>query len=142
MKNILAENMRRFGTKNLNEIQIQIETYTVQQGDTLYDIAKNQILKIYNKTKPGYGKEEYEAIGLNNPSPQQILKFVTAIVKDQEALAKFMKSSGMSSDVLSVDTIKNPDLINSGQKLQLPSSWRGLYYEITGKELPKPKGTI
>ena len=142
MKNILAENMRRCGIKNLNEIQIQIETYTVQQGDTLYDIAKNQILKIYNKTKPGYGKEEYEAIGLNNPSPQQILKFVTAIVKDQEALAKFMKSSGMSNDVLSVDTIKNPDLIKPGQKLQLPSSWRGLYYEITGKELPKPKGTI
>ena len=124
MKNILAENMRRFGTKNLNEI------------------ARNQILKVYNQTNPGYGKEEYEAIGLNNPSPQQILKFVTAIVKDQEALAKFMKSSGMSNDVLSVDTIKNPDLIKPGQKLQLPSSWRGLYYEITGKELPKPKGTI
>ena len=76
MKNILAENMRRFGTKNLNEMRVEIETYTVQQGDTLYDIARNQILKVYNQTNPGYGKEEYEAIGLNNPSPQQILKFV------------------------------------------------------------------
>ena len=116
MKNILAENMRRFGTKNLNEQDppkvnrlapppgaIRVIPYKVQKGDTLWDIATTWI-KTYAK--------------IQTPSDQQIMNFVKSIVNSTNSLKNLNVN-----DLSGADTeIKNPNAINTNMTLYLPTS--------------------
>ena len=47
MKNILAENMRRFGTKNLRE-----DNYTQDQAETRLERMMNRVFQAVNKSQP------------------------------------------------------------------------------------------
>ena len=86
MKNILAENLRRFKAKNLNEQpdpttpgnvvakpagSSEVKAYKVVQNDTLWAIATKWI-------------QQYAQI--QTPTDQQIMNFVKSIVKSTNSL--------------------------------------------------------
>ena len=122
LEKLLAKNMLRFGTKNLNE-QVppsqnstdpypggivkapeggsQVVPYKVVQNDSLWSIATNWIRK-------------YAQIA--TPSDDQIKNFVKQIVQDTNSLANFK-----NLDLAGADTkIKDPNLIKPGMTLYLP----------------------
>ena len=122
LEKLLAKNMLRFGTKNLNE-QVppsqnstdpypggivkapegasQVVPYKVVQNDSLWSIATNWIRK-------------YAQIA--TPSDDQIKNFVKMIVQDTNSLANFK-----NLDLAGADTkIKDPNLIKPGMTLYLP----------------------
>jgi len=109
MKNILAENMRRFGTKNLQEQpdnilakpagSVEVKAYKVVQDDTLWSIATKWI-------------QQYAQI--QTPSDQQIMNFVKEIVKSTNSL------KNLNVNLPGADTqIKDPNLIKPGMTFYL-----------------------
>lgn len=115
MKNILAENLRRFKAKNLNEQPeptnpgnivskpagaSEVKPYRVVQDDTLWSIATKWI-------------QQYAQI--QTPSDQQIMNFVKSIVKSTNSLKT------LNVDLPGADTeIKDPNLIKPGMTFYLP----------------------
>lgn len=112
MKNILAENLRRFKAKNLNEQDpknnilakpagsVEVKPYKVVQDDTLWSIATKWI-------------QQYAQI--QTPSDQQIMNFVKSIVKSTNSLKT------LNVDLPGADTeIKDPNLIKPGMTFYLP----------------------
>ena len=112
MKNTLAENLRRFKAKNLNEQDpnnnilakpagsTEVKPYKVVQDDTLWAIATKWI-------------QRYAQI--QNPTDQQIMNFVKSIVKSTNSLKT------LNVDLPGADTeIKNPNLIKPGMTFYLP----------------------
>jgi nucleoid-associated protein YgaU len=110
MKNTLAENMRRFGTKNLHEQpdnilakpagSTEVKPYKVVQDDTLWSIATKWM-------------QQYAQI--QTPSDQQIMNFVKEIVKSTNSL------KNLNVNLPGADTqIKDPNLIKPGMTFYLP----------------------
>ena len=112
MKNTLAENLRRFKAKNLNEQDpnnnilakpagsTEVKPYKVVQDDTLWAIATKWI-------------QQYAQI--QNPTDQQIMNFVKSIVKSTNSLKT------LNVDLPGADTeIKSPNLIKPGMTFYLP----------------------
>lgn len=112
MKNILAENLRRFKAKNLTEQgpegnvlappagATEIVPYKVQKGDTLSSIAKNWLI---------------QNAQLQNPTDKQILNFVKDIVSTTNQLKKFnLNIPGADAQ------INDPNLITPNMTLMLP----------------------
>lgn len=112
MKNILAENLRRFKAKNLNEQgpkgnvlappagATEIVPYKVQKGDTLSSIAKNWLV---------------QNAQLQNPTDKQIMNFVKDIVSTTNQLKKFnLNIPGADAQ------INDPNLITPNMTLMLP----------------------
>jgi nucleoid-associated protein YgaU len=121
MKNILAENLLRFGAKNLSQSDktrlseqnpktgnivqppagaTEIVPYKVVQGDTLWSIATKWI---------------QDKARVQQPTDEQITNFVKTIVSDTNALKNF------NINLPGADTeIKNPNLIKPGMVFYLP----------------------
>jgi nucleoid-associated protein YgaU len=115
MKNILAENLRRFKAKNLHEQpedptaattlakpagSSEVKPYKVVQDDTLWSIATKWM-------------QQYAQI--QTPSDQQIMNFVKEIVKSTNSL------KNLNVNLPGADTqIKDPNLIKPGMTFYLP----------------------
>jgi nucleoid-associated protein YgaU len=115
MKNILAENLRRFKAKNLHEQPTdpttattlskpagssEVKPYKVVQDDTLWSIATKWM-------------QQYAQI--QTPSDQQIMNFVKEIVKSTNSL------KNLNVNLPGADTqIKDPNLIKPGMTFYLP----------------------